>query len=395
MSRNVGIVAAGQTKHATRRLDVSIPEMVREAVDDCLNSKGIAFDQIDAVVVGNMELFEGINQPELWMVAALGAVGKPLYKMNTGGTVGASAAICADHLVRSGLHDVVLAVGYEKQSEGETQTAITTVGDPAWERSVMAGAIGNFAVMASTYVERSGVTPEQAAKVAVKARTNAVLNPYAHLQMPDITIQEVMESRILAEPLRLGDMCPQSDGACAVVVAEEETAKKLTPHPAWIVSTATAHDQQFMGDSPARIADHRSLQAASQKAYKAAGISNPRDQLDVVEIYEPATYAEMAMCENLALCPPGGGGTMIDEGVSHIDGALPVNPSGGVLSTNPVGATALIRVAEAALQTMGEADKRQIPDVNWAMATGYGGNAWTDYGGNAWTDIVIMTKETP
>ncbi len=142
-----------------------------------------------------------------------------------------------------------------------------------------------------------------------------------------------------------------------------------------------------MGDSPARIADHRSLQAASQKAYRAAGISNPREQLDVVEVYEPATYAELAMCENLALCPPGEGGKMIDDGVSLIDGPLPVNPSGGVLSTNPVGATALIRVAEAAAQTMGEAGRRQIPNVNWALATGYGGNAWTD--------IVIMSREMP
>jgi acetyl-CoA C-acetyltransferase len=215
MGRKSAIVAVGQTKHAAKRLDVSIPEMVREAVDACLQSKGLSFRQIDAVVVGNMELFEGINQPELWMVSALGAVGKPVYKMNTGGTVGASAAICAEHLVASGLHDVVLAIGYQKQSEGETQSAITTVGDPVWERSVMAGAIGNFAVMASTYVDRSGVTPEQAAKVAVKARTNACLNPYAHLQIPDITVEDVLESRVLAAPLRLLDMCPQSDGGAS------------------------------------------------------------------------------------------------------------------------------------------------------------------------------------
>ena len=126
----------------------------------CIKSKGLSFDRIDAVVVGNMELFEGINMPEQWMVAALGATGKPVYKLNTGGTVGASVAVMCYYLVKSGLHDVVLGIGYEKQSEGETQSAITTVGDPVWERSVMAGAIGNFAVMASTYVRRSGVTPE-------------------------------------------------------------------------------------------------------------------------------------------------------------------------------------------------------------------------------------------
>ncbi|GIU93453.1 MAG: acetyl-CoA acetyltransferase [Acidimicrobiia bacterium] len=378
MSRASAVVAVGQTYHSARRLDVSIPEMVREAVDRCLASKELTFASIDAVVVGNMELFEGINMPEQWMVAALGGAGKPIYKLNTGGTVGASVAVMCDYLVRSGLHDVVMGIGYEKQSEGETQSAITTVGDPVWERSVMAGAIGNFAVMASTYVRMSGVTPEQAAKVAVKARRNACLNPFAHLKIPDLTVEEVVSSRVLAEPVRLLDMCPQSDGACAVVFAAEELAPKLTRRPAWVVATATAHDQQYMGDSPARLAEMRSLQAASEVAYAKAGITDPLRDLDVAEIYEPATYAELAMYENLRFCGKGEGGKLIDQGVTEIDGPLPVNPSGGVLATNPVGATALIRVAEAALQVMGEAGDHQIRGANTALATGYGGNAWTE-----------------
>lgn len=372
------IVAVGQTDHVARRLDVSIPEMVREAVDRCLDSKDLDPAQIDAVVIGNMELFEGINFPELWMVSALGAAGKPLYKLNNGGTVGASVAVAAAHLVASGLYDVVLGIGYEKQSEGETQSAITTVGDPAWERSVMAGAIGNFGVMASTYVADSGVTAEQAAKVAVKARQNACLNPHAHLKRPDITIDEVLGSRILAQPLRLLDMCPSSDGACAVVMASADQAKRLTPRPAWVAATSTAHDTQFMGDSPKRLARMRSLIAASDVVYEKVGITDPRRELDVAEIYEPASYAELAMYENLRFCDWGDGGRLIDDGATLIDGDLPVNPSGGVLSTNPVGATALIRVAEAALQVMGEGGDHQIPGVETALATGYGGNAWTE-----------------
>ena len=378
MDQIPAIVAVGQTDHVARRLDVSIPEMVREAVDRCLDSKDLDPAQIDAVVIGNMELFEGINFPELWMVSALGAAGKPLYKLNNGGTVGASVAVAAAHLVASGLYDVVLGIGYEKQSEGETQSAITTVGDPAWERSVMAGAIGNFGVMASTYVADSGVTAEQAAKVAVKARQNACLNPHAHLKRPDITIDEVLGSRILAQPLRLLDMCPSSDGACAVVMASADQAKRLTPRPAWVAATSTAHDTQFMGDSPKRLARMRSLIAASDVVYEKVGITDPRRELDVAEIYEPASYAELAMYENLRFCDWGDGGRLIDDGATLIDGDLPVNPSGGVLSTNPVGATALIRVAEAALQVMGEGGDHQIPGVETALATGYGGNAWTE-----------------
>jgi acetyl-CoA C-acetyltransferase len=378
MPRTTGIVAVGQTDHVSRRLDVSIPEMVREAVDRCLESKGLEMPRLDAVVVGNMELFEGINMPELWMATTLGAAGKPIYKLNTGGTVGASVAVMCDYLVKSGMADVVLGVGYEKQSEGESQSAITTVGDPVWERSVMAGAIGNFAVMASTYVQRSGVTPEQAARVAVKARRNACLNPHAHLKIPDITVEKVVGSRVLAQPLRLLDMCPQSDGACAAVFAADDIATGLTPQPAWVAATATAHDQQYMGDSPARLADMRSLEAASESVYRKVGITDPLAELDVAEIYEPATYAELAMYENLQLCAKGDGGSLIDSGATQIDGPMPVNPSGGVLATNPVGATALIRVAEAALQVMGEAGDHQVQGVETALATGYGGNAWTE-----------------
>jgi acetyl-CoA C-acetyltransferase len=182
-------------------------------------------------------------------------------------------------------------------------------------------------------------------------------------------------------------MCPSSDGACAVLMASEEDAAGLAERPAWVRAAVTAHDQQFMGDSLKRLAEMRSLIAASRKAYAQAGIGSPRAELDVAEIYEPATYAELAMYECLGFCEKGGGGRMIDDGVTEMDGALPVNPSGGVLSANPVGATALIRVAEAALQTMGRAGERQVDGVERALATGYGGNAWSE--------VLILAAERP
>jgi len=380
------VVATGQTDHG-RRLDASMAEIAREAIDRCLESCGLRFDDIDAVVAGNMEMFEGIYLVDQYFVGALGALGKPLYKLNTGGTVGASAALACYHLVASGRHRRVLGVGFQKQSEGSTQSAITTVGDPVWERAVMAGAIGNFASMASTYIAESGVTQEQAAKVAVKARRYACLNPHAHLKIPDITVEQVLDSEMLAFPIHRLDFCPSSDGACAIVVAAEDLAGDLVEHPAWVHAVATAHDQQYMGDSPKRLAVMRSLQAAAKKAYALAGIEHPLRDFDVAEIYEPASYAELALYENLSFCDMGDGGRLIDEGVTLMDGQLPVNPSGGVLSTNPVGATAMIRVAEAAMQVMGQAGEHQIPDVRRALATGYGGNAWTD--------IMILSRERP
>jgi acetyl-CoA C-acetyltransferase len=381
------VVACGQTDHVSRRYDVSLAELAREAVDRCLESRGLGLGDVDAVVAGNMEMFEGYYLVEQFLADALGAVGKPLYKLNTGGTVGASVAIACHHLVAAGRHRRVLGVGFEKQSEGSTQSAITTVGDPVWERAAMAGAIGNFAAMASTYVHESGATEEQAAKVAVKARRNACRNPHAHLKLPDITVEQVLESDYLAHPIHRLDMCPSSDGACAIVMAADGEAAALAERPAWVHAAVTAHDQQYMGDSPKRLAVMRTLRVAAEKAYREAGIAQPRRELDVAEVYEPATYAELAMCENLGFCGPGEGGRMIDEGVTEMDGELPVNPSGGVLATNPVGATALIRVAEAALQVMGEAGERQVDGVERALATGYGGNAWTD--------LLILSSERP
>jgi len=387
MPRRVAIIATGQTKHTARRLDVNIAELITEAVTRALEDADLTLRDIDAVLLSNMEPFEGFLFPDLWSVEAWGGYLKPSVKFNTGGTVGTTTAIAAYYYVASGIYDTVMAIGFQKQSEGHTQTAITTVGDPIWERSVMAGAIGNFAVMATTYMHESGVTEEQAAKVAVKARRNACLNEYAHLQMPDITVEDVLKSEMLAYPVKRLDMCPQSDGAVAVVFAEESKAVRLAPRPAWIKAVATAHEQQYMGDSPKRLAEMRSLVAASRRAYQYAGIVNPRKELDVAEIYEVASFAELAMYENLGFCAKGEGGKLIDAGVTELTGELPVNPSGGVLSTNPVGATALIRVAEAALQIMGKAGRRQVENARTALATGYGGNAWTD--------VIILSREKP
>jgi acetyl-CoA C-acetyltransferase len=387
VTRAVAVVATGQTDHVSSRKDVGIPELVREAVDRCLDSRELSFADVDAIVLGNMEMFEGINMVEHWLADAIGVAGKPLWKLNNGGTVGSSTAVAATYLIASGFHRRVLCVGFEKQSEGSAQSSITTVGDPIWERAVMAGAIGNFAAMTSVYVHESGVTAEQAAKVAVKARRNACLNPHAQLKMPDITVEEVLESKMLAHPVRMLDFCPSSDGACAVLFAPEEDAASLAPRPAWVHAAVTAHDQQYMGDSPKRLAEMRSLIEARKRGYAYAGIEDPVRDFDVAEIYEPATYAELAMYECLGFCEQGGGGRFIDDGTPELDGALPVNPSGGVLSANPVGATALIRVAEAAMQVMGEAGEHQVENVRTALATGYGGNAWTD--------LLVLRSEKP
>ncbi|HJM50289.1 MAG TPA: thiolase family protein [Alphaproteobacteria bacterium] len=373
----VAVIGSGQTDHGRKRDDVSQPELVRQAVALALADAAIEPERLDAVVISNMELFEGRALPELWLGEGAYAARKPCLKVATGGTSGTSSCIAGYHQVASGLFDVVLVVGFEKHSEGHTQTGMALT-DPFWDRAVAAGALGNFALSISQYMAERGVTQEQAARVAVKARRNAARNPHAHLQMPDITVEEVLASKLLAHPVHLLDMCPQSDGAAAIVLAGGQTARRLCPRPAWIKAAETRHEQPFIGDIDRRLASMRTLREAARSTYAKAGIADPLRDLDVAEIYEPVSYAELAWYEALGFCADGEAGRLIDEGVTEMDGTLPVNPSGGVLSANPVGASGVIRVAEAAKQVLGRAGEHQVAGVETALATGYGVYAWAD-----------------
>lgn len=377
MARPAAIIAVGQTRHVSRRRDVNIPELVGEAVRACLADAEMPPADIDAVIVGNMEHFEGVYNPNLWAVDELGAIGKHMMMVTTGGTTGASLAHAGYYHVASGAFETVLCVGFEKQSDGDTTAGLIFQADPLFERFNMAGAIGTFALAASEYMEKFGITEEQAAMVSVKNRGNAVNNPYAHLRKA-VTVEEVLDSRVLAWPIKLLDMCPTSDGACAVIVAGEEIVKKRSPNrPAWFKALATCHDQPFNSDLPMLI-QMRTLTHAAREAYAQAGIVDPLKELDVAELYEPCSFSELSWCEALGFCELGGGGRLVESGATRMGGELPVNPSGGVISTNCIGATALIRVAEAALQVMGKAGDRQVEGARRALATGFGGSWWTE-----------------
>ena len=386
MARRVAIVGTGQTHHRSHRLDVNGRELIHEAVERALNDCELTIKDIDAIVIGNMDHFESINYVDTWSVEGSGGYMKPIMKLTTGGTTGTSVAIAAYYHVASGLFDKVLAIGWEKNSESDTTGAIITCSDPVWDRFSYSGAIPSLATEASAYMEQYGATQEDAARVAVRERTHAMNNPYAQLHGRPITIKDVMESAMLAYPIKLLDVCPRTDGACAVVFAAEGTAEKIAPKPAWIKACSVRHATTWFGD-----VDYNtgllSLKRASLEVYEKAGIRHPVEELDVAELYLPYSYAGLKWIEVLGFCGPGEGPKFVWEGHSDMGGNLPINPSGGVMSTNCIGATALLRTAEAALQIMGKGDKRQVPDVKTALATGFGG-CW-------WSDAIIMSSEKP
>jgi acetyl-CoA C-acetyltransferase len=373
--RRTAVVATGQTLHRSHRPDVNGQELINEAVQAALKDAGLKMKDIDAVVIGNMDHFEGINYVDCWSVDGSGGTMKPVIKLTTGGTTGSTLAIGGYHMVASGLFNKVLVIGWEKNSESDTTGAITTAFDPIWDRLVFAGAISGLAAEAQAYMAKYGATDRDGARVSVRDRKHACNNPHAQLRK-EVTLEEVLASPMLADPIHLLDVCPRTDGACAVIMAAEGTAEKITKKPAWIWGTANRHKYTYLGDLNWGALD--SMAEASGELFAKAGIREPRKQIDVIEMYQPYSFAGIIWIEDMGIVPRGKAAEYIWSGATDMGGELPVNPSGGVIACNPIGATGLIRCAEACLQIMGKADKRQVPDVNVAVSTGFGGCMWTD-----------------
>jgi acetyl-CoA C-acetyltransferase len=252
----------------------------------------------------------------------------------------------------------------------EAQLVLNTCIDPVYERWMGGGAIMVGANQAASHFHYYGTTEEDLAMVAAKNYACALNNPYAHLQR-HLTVEDALKMRMISWPLRLSDCCPSSDGACAIILASEDRARKITKTPAWVRGAGQITDNYYIGDRP-WFQDWEALSILGQHVYKQAKIGNPFEELDVAELYNAFTIQEIIECEALGFCERGKGTELLRKGVTSMEGKLPVNPSGGTLCTNPIGATGLIRIAEATLQVMGKAGKHQVPNVKTALAHVWG-----------------------
>ncbi|KHD76428.1 thiolase domain-containing protein [Actinoplanes utahensis] len=370
--RRAAVLGTGQTDHRSRRTDVSMAGLCREAIDRALADAGTDWSQIDAVVLGKApDLFEGVMMPELFLAQSLGAVGKPLLRVHTAGSVGGATAIVATSLIRAGVHRRVLAVAFEKQSESNAMWALSI--QPPFSAPITAGAGGYFAPHIRSYIRRSGAPPHVGALVAVKDRRNGALNPHAHLRQPDITLESVQASPMLWDPIRYDETCPSSDGACAVVIGDAAAASSSDRQVAWIKATAMRTEPTFYSGKD--HVDPRAGAAAAAALWDLAGIKNPLDEVDVAELYVPFSWFEPMWLENVGFVGPGQGWKLVEAGETRIGGTLPVNPSGGVLCSNPIGASGLLRFAEAAMQVMGRAGEHQVAGASTALGHAYGGGS--------------------
>jgi acetyl-CoA C-acetyltransferase len=369
MTGACAVIGVGQTRYAAARSDVTLGGLVREAAQGALDDAGIGWRGVDAVVLGKApDMLEGVMSPELYLADALGAVGKPVHRAYTSGSAGGVAASIGVGLVSSGLHARVLVVCFEKQSEARAAGA--TLQPLPFEAPWHGGTGSLFSAVCREYIARSGAPADTGDLAALKERRNAVLNPYAQIRKPGLTVTDIASSKMLWDPIRLLHSSPSSDGACAVVLADEATARRHT-RPAWVLGCAVRSEPAV---SPWHDnVDPRAGRDCAAAVYRQAGIADPAREIDVAELFVPYSWLEPVIMENLDLAERNAGWRLIQRDATAMDGPLPVNPSGGLLGANPIGAAGLVRFAEAALQVRGAAGEHQVDGARVALGHAAGG----------------------
>ena len=376
----VGIIGIGQSAFTRRRDDASYPDLVREAVAGAMTQAGLDFDAIDGTVYSlSPDAMVGIGNAERLGVDAVGGRNKPFLRINTGGATGISSVAAAYYHVASGACDVVLTAGPDKVGEcGDSQTVLNKIWDPVYERQLPHGTITMLAMSGIRYQHKYGMTQEDMARVVVKNRHHASLNPNAHLRK-EVTVDDVMASRMISWPIKLMDCCPQSSGGGAMVLASEKFIKENKLDAVWITGVGHCTETYYQGDrmGTGYTADHAdafALGNACRRSYAMAGITDPQKQIDVAELYAPFSNTEFHAIEAAGLAPVGHSVPMVNAGRFSIGGEIPVNPSGGTLCTNAIAVTAMIRVAEVALQVWGKAGGHQVKGAKRGIASGNGGD---------------------
>jgi acetyl-CoA C-acetyltransferase len=361
MDQKVAIVDAVQTEHG-EKLEDNIQEIMFGIVRRLLDRVGIDRSGIDTMVSSSSDYWQGISCSNSYYFDSAGANLKSGSKAAEDSGLGFIYGLMR---ILSGNYKTALVISVTKCSEAPSVHTLTHMGcDPFFQRPVGLNEAVVSGLQAREYMNRYGLKEEELAKVVMKNLGNANKNPYAH-RGAELTVEDVLASPIMADPLREMDIPATSDGACAVLLANEKTAKDLTDTPVWVEGVGWNSNHTFLGDQDLL---NGSLPKAAERAYQMADVRDPLKEIDVAEICDISSFHEILWMEQLGFCPAGKGRDLINEGVTTINGKLPVNLSGGLFGANPYVARGLIRIAEAAIQLKGEAGDRQVPDVKRALA---------------------------
>ncbi len=376
--RDVAIVAVGSTKFG-EHWDKGLGELAVEAGFEAANEIGIRGKDLELFVVGNMSGGQLLGQEHVAALVAdhLGLHPAPAVRVEAACASGGVALMQGYIAVASGLYNLVAVGGVEKMTDLQRGEVLLTLGgamDFEWEAYVGVTFPGIYALIAQRYMHEYGLKRETLAEVSVKNHYHGSLNPLAHFRNR-ITVDDILSSPLVADPLRLLDCCPISDGASCVILAPADEARKYTDTPILIKGVAQASGTLSLFERRDLCVIDATIEAARQ-AFRQAKLSS-RD-VDVVEVHDCFTIAEMVALEDLGFCKKGQAGKLYEEGETYVGGALPVNTDGGLkASGHPVGATGVKQIVELVRQLRGEAGKRQVNGAEVGLAQNVGGSGAT------------------
>ncbi len=373
----VSIIGVGMTKFG-ERWDRGLKDLMAEAGVKAILDAGIDGPDVEAIYGGSMSPGRLTGQEHIGALIAdqSGLNPIPATRVEAACSSGGLALREGILSILSGEHKVVIAGGVEKMSDVATGEVAITLGgaaDTEWESAFGATFPSLYALMARRHMYEYGTTEEQMAEVAVKNHKNGSLNPYAQYQY-EVSVEDVMNSAPVAEPLKLLDCSPITDGAAAVILARDDVARKYTDTPIRVLASAQASDTLSLHDR-ASLTELRATKYAGREAFEKAGIKPER--VDVAEVHDCFTIAEILAIEDLGFFKKGEGGKATEEGLTARGGKIAVNTSGGLKACgHPVGATGIKQAVEIAWQLRGEAGKRQV-DAEIGLTHNVGGTGAT------------------
>lgn len=365
------IIGVGQTPQVRNNHRQTFAEMVFDATRMALDDAGLEIKDIDNVITVSNDFWDGRTISSMAVQDAAGAYEKNVSTVEGDGTFGAYYALTR---ILSGSYKNTLVVAHSKGSESDTNMITNGMFEPIFTRPLGLDNITSAALQARSYMQEFGATEEDFAAVSVKNHGNALKNKNAQIAKK-ITVADVMASRKLADPLKLYDVSPITDGAAAMIISGEAFLKKIAggkAKPVFVKGAAFCSDAYDLGLRD--LARSPALIQAAKKAYSMASIKNPTAEIDLAEIYDAFTYMELMWYEGLGFCDEGKGADFLKGGQTQVGGSLPVNASGGVLSAHAVITAGLIRLIEAALQIRGDAGEHQVSKkIKTALAHGING----------------------
>jgi len=378
--RDVAIIGVGCTEFG-ELWDKSFRDIFVEAGVSAIEDANLQGGKIDALYVGNMSGGRFIEQEHIGSLIAdysgLAGLHIPSTRVEAACASGGLALRQGIIAVASGYHDIVIAGGAEKMTDVDVETttdALAAAADREWEGVMGATFPGLYAMIARLHMHRYGTTSEQLASVAVKNHHNGAMNPKAQFQN-EISIDAVLNSVMVADPLHVFDCSPITDGASAVVLAPADIAKKFTDTPIYVKASAQASGTLSLHDRP-DITTLDATVAAAKRAYKMAKVTSK--DIDFAEVHDCFTIAEICAIEDIGFVKKGEGGKASIEGLTAIGGKIPINTSGGLKACgHPVGATGVKQAVEIALQLRGDAGKRQIDGAEIGLTHNVGGSGGT------------------